>query len=83
VLEHLAQNVVKDAAVLVVGDFERGIDAGGGGEILFFTLSIARANLTFLRGVKSRTVACSFLQCGLFCPHASERFRVLFRKMNK
>jgi hypothetical protein len=33
-LKHLAQNVVKDATVLVVGDLEGRIDAGDSGEIL-------------------------------------------------
>src|SRR5208282_4195710 len=46
--EHLAENVVQDAAVLVVGDFERRVDASNGGEILFFTVCAMSANLHFL-----------------------------------
>src|SRR5579859_6047100 len=42
-LEHLAQNVLKDAAVLVVSDLERRIDAGDGGEVFFFALRVPRA----------------------------------------
>src|SRR5690348_15276761 len=47
-LKHLAQNVVEDAAVLVVGDLEGRIDAGYSGEILFFALRVARENFYFL-----------------------------------
>ena len=35
-LEHLAEDVLEDAAVVVVGDFFGSVDAGGGGELLGF-----------------------------------------------
>src|SRR6185437_14117056 len=43
-LKHLAQNVLKDSAVLVVSDLERRIDAGNGGKLFFLALSVARAH---------------------------------------
>ena len=51
-LEHLAQDVLKDSAVLVVGDLERRIDAGDGSELFLFALSVRARTLIFFFGSK-------------------------------
>ena len=37
-LEHLAEDILEDAAVMIVGDFFGSVDAGGGGELLGFAV---------------------------------------------
>src|ERR1700731_4665473 len=43
--EHLAQDVLQDSAILVIGDFERGVHARDRREVLFFAGGVASADL--------------------------------------
>src|SRR5208282_3781777 len=75
--EHLAENVVQDAAVLVVGDFERRVDASNGGEIPFFTVCAASANPYFLARLE---IAGQAFDVENFEAGEPERFRSLARQ---
>lgn len=63
-LQHLPNDVGKDAAVLVIGDFEWSVDPGDGGECLFFSVGIARANLDLLSRLEilSETLEVEYLE---------------------
>ena len=51
-LQHLAEDVLENAAVVVVGDFEGSVYASGGGERLYRAAGIAGVDLNFFSGLE-------------------------------
>src|ERR1700748_1364039 len=59
-LEHLTKDVLQNPAVLVVGDFERSVDASDGCEMFFFAGGVAGAHFHFFAGLEIAGQAFNF-----------------------